>query len=268
MLIRPESSSSSTSSAIAPPSSQVSAAAGRTARKIRASANATDPGHGVPPSGQKVHPAARGIKVIISEVPPGRSSRNRLPRPGRALDAEVAAVSDGDAAGDGEAETGPVRARVPAAEEPLEDPGQLGRLDARSVVPDREPDRARRGFPDAHLDPSAGLGELDRVGHEVGKGELHPLPVADERDRRLGAHDAERDPLPCRRRPRGSRPPRRPGRPRRDPPARGPRCRRRAARGPAGSPRSSAACRAGGGPPPGTPGARPRRPRPAPAAAR
>ncbi len=269
MSISPDSSSSTTSAAMTPPSSQVSAAAGRTARAIRTSASAAGLCTRHLRQGGRYIPRGPPLQAEGSAVgAAGRSRRNRLPRAGALSTVRSPPWATATLRAIARPRPAPSAPAFAAAEEPLEDAGQLLRVDARAIVPDGETDEAgARDLLNAHLDPAARLGELHRIGDEVRQRELHPLPVARERERRSGPPDLERDALAFRRR--RVRRGRRGGEVARVVRARcaGPRCPRRAARGPAGSPRSSAACPAGRGRPRGTPGAPPRRRRPGPAAA-
>jgi len=80
-----------------------------------------------------------------------------------------------------------------AAEEPIEDPGQLGRHDPDPGVGDHDPGRAVRGRGHADADRPAGLRELDRVADEVRDDLPDPLRIVAQADRRRRELEAQRD---------------------------------------------------------------------------
>src|SRR5439155_12727946 len=92
------------------------------------------------------------------------------PRPQPALDGHRAAVHLDDAAHDGQAQPAAAAARLAgarAAEEPVEDPGQLGGVDAHARVGDGDRRAALGVAADLYTDPPAARRELDRIAHEV-----------------------------------------------------------------------------------------------------
>ena len=141
--------------------------------------------------------ARRGFRRVHGDL-----EGERAADPRGALHRHRSAVRLGDAAHDGQPEAGAVAVHALAPVEPVEDQRLLLGADPRPVVLDGKL-HAPVGGTHVHEHPAAGLDELDRVDHEVGQRDLHPLPVAGDDEERIRFSDIEGDVLLLRRGARG-----------------------------------------------------------------